>query len=140
MIRVLVTGGLGFIGSRLCRALLREGAQVRCVDDLSGTYAEATAGPVAASALAADGAEVIVAGASPAQVRGMDAVIHLAALPGVRAKHPPGALHAANVELTDRLARAAEAIPYLEKRLNWSNQRGVVKKELKLARKNAGQG
>jgi UDP-glucuronate 4-epimerase len=109
VIRVLVTGGLGFIGSRLCRALLREGAQVRCVDDLSGTYAEATAGPVAASPLAADGAEVIVAGASPAQVRGMDAVIHLAALPGVRAKHPPGALRAANVELTDRLARAAAA-------------------------------
>jgi serine/threonine protein kinase len=35
---------------------------------------------------------------------------------------------------------AAEAIPYLEKRLNWSNQRGVVKQELKDARKNAGQG
>jgi eukaryotic-like serine/threonine-protein kinase len=34
----------------------------------------------------------------------------------------------------------AEAIPYLEKRLNWSNQRGVVKKELELARQNAGQG
>jgi eukaryotic-like serine/threonine-protein kinase len=34
----------------------------------------------------------------------------------------------------------AEAIPYLEKRLNWSNQRGVVKQELKLARQNAGQG
>jgi serine/threonine-protein kinase len=36
--------------------------------------------------------------------------------------------------------RAAEAIPYLEKRLLWSNQRGVVKQELELARKNAGQG
>jgi serine/threonine protein kinase len=35
---------------------------------------------------------------------------------------------------------AAEAIPYLEKRLRWSNQRGVVKQELKLARQNAGQG
>ncbi len=34
----------------------------------------------------------------------------------------------------------AEAIPYLEKRLNWPNQRGVVKKELELARQNAGQG
>jgi eukaryotic-like serine/threonine-protein kinase len=40
----------------------------------------------------------------------------------------------------NRSGQAAEAIPYLEKRLNWSNQRGVVKKELKLARKNAGQG
>jgi tetratricopeptide (TPR) repeat protein len=35
---------------------------------------------------------------------------------------------------------AAEAIPYLEKRLRWSNQRGVVKQELRLARQNAGQG
>jgi serine/threonine-protein kinase len=34
----------------------------------------------------------------------------------------------------------AEAIPFLEKRLNWSNQRGVVKQELELARQNAGQG
>jgi serine/threonine-protein kinase len=40
----------------------------------------------------------------------------------------------------NRSGRSAEAIPYLEKRLNWPNQRGVVKKELKLARKNAGQG
>jgi serine/threonine-protein kinase len=38
----------------------------------------------------------------------------------------------------NRTGRPAEAIPYLEKRLAWSNQRGVVKKELKLARKNAG--
>jgi tetratricopeptide (TPR) repeat protein len=38
----------------------------------------------------------------------------------------------------NRTGRAAEAIPYLEKRLNWSNQRGVVMKELRLARANAG--
>jgi hypothetical protein len=37
----------------------------------------------------------------------------------------------------NRTGRAAEAIPYLEKRLAWPNQRGVVKKELKLARHNA---
>jgi serine/threonine-protein kinase len=40
----------------------------------------------------------------------------------------------------NRSGQSAEAIPYLEKRLNWSNQKGVVKKELKLARKNAGEG
>jgi tetratricopeptide (TPR) repeat protein len=40
----------------------------------------------------------------------------------------------------NRSGQSAEAIPFLEKRLNWPNQRGVVKKELKDARKNAGQG
>ena len=82
--RVLVTGGLGFIGSRLCRALLDEGIHVRCVDILSGPPAD------------------------PGHVRGVDAVIHLAALPGVRARRTPAALHATNVGLTDRLAAAAD--------------------------------
>jgi serine/threonine-protein kinase len=40
----------------------------------------------------------------------------------------------------NRSGNAAEAIPYLEQRLNWPNQRGVVKQELRLARQNAGQG
>ncbi len=40
----------------------------------------------------------------------------------------------------NRSGNPAEAIPYLEKRLNWPNQRGVVKKELKDAQRNAGQG
>ena len=33
--RVLVTGGLGFIGSHLCLRLLKEGCRVLCLDDLS---------------------------------------------------------------------------------------------------------
>jgi UDP-glucuronate 4-epimerase len=81
--RILVTGGLGFIGSRLCATLLDAGFRVRCVDERSGP------------------------GAHPRHVRGMDAVLHLAALPGVRTRRAPAALHATNVELTDRLAAAA---------------------------------
>jgi UDP-glucuronate 4-epimerase len=103
---VLVTGGLGFIGSRLCHALLDDGADVRCVDDLSGTYAEGT-GPVAAAELSERGADVRIAPAAGTHVRGVEAVIHLAAIPGVRTRRPEAVLRAANVELPERLARAA---------------------------------
>lgn len=36
----LVTGGAGFIGSNLCEAILKEGCQVRCLDNLSTGKAE----------------------------------------------------------------------------------------------------
>jgi eukaryotic-like serine/threonine-protein kinase len=39
----------------------------------------------------------------------------------------------------NRSGRPDEAIPYLEKRLNWSDQRETVQAELDLARRNAGQ-
>ncbi|HET8822050.1 MAG TPA: NAD-dependent epimerase/dehydratase family protein [Thermoleophilaceae bacterium] len=105
---VLVTGGLGFIGSHLCGALLDEGYAVRCVDDLSGRYAPTT-GPAAAVALASRGAEILAEPARPAHVRGVQAVIHLAGLPGVRAKHPGAHLLETNVSLPERLALAARA-------------------------------
>lgn len=106
--RVVVTGGLGFIGSRLCAALLDRGADLRIVDDLSGHYSEGT-GAAAAGALAARGAEVRIARAGPAHLAGRDAVIHLAGLPGVRTRRPASVLHQANVLLTERLVRAARA-------------------------------
>jgi UDP-glucuronate 4-epimerase len=103
---VLVTGGLGFIGSRLCEALLDEGFRVRCVDDLSGTHANG-AGAAAAPGLARRGAEILVTGAAPTHIRGVDAAIHLAAIPGVRTRRRLAAIQEANVQLTDRLAAAA---------------------------------
>ena len=106
--RVVVTGGLGFVGSRVSAALLDAGERVRIVDDLSGAYAAGT-GPAAARELAARGAELTIAPADPAQLHGADAVIHLAALPGVRTRRSPAALREANVGLTERLVRAASA-------------------------------
>jgi UDP-glucuronate 4-epimerase len=110
--RVLVTGGLGFIGSRLCDALLEAGDEVRIVDDLSGRYAEGT-GAVAAAALSARGADVTIAGAEPAHASGVDAVIHLAGLPGVRTRRPLSAFQEANVALTERLVRAASGVRFV---------------------------
>jgi eukaryotic-like serine/threonine-protein kinase len=40
----------------------------------------------------------------------------------------------------NRSGRADEAIPYLEQRLRWADQRATVQEELDLARRNAGQG
>jgi len=89
-------------------ALLDEGADVHIVDDLSGAYAPGT-GPAAAGELAALGAEVTIGRARPGLVRGVDAVIHLAGLPGVRTRRATSALREANVLLTERLVRAASA-------------------------------
>jgi nucleoside-diphosphate-sugar epimerase len=107
-LRVLVTGGLGFIGSRVSAALLDEGAGVHIVDDLSGAYAPDT-GPAAACELSARRAEVTIGHAGPGQLDGVDAVIHLAGLPGVRTRRSRSALRVANVMLTERLVRAASA-------------------------------
>jgi UDP-glucuronate 4-epimerase len=107
---VCVTGGLGFVGSRLCEALLEQGRPVRCVDSLVGRYAPGT-GPEAAARLAARGAEVVHAhlGKAPDEIviDGANAVIHLAALPGVRTRRPLAVLLRENARAAERLARAA---------------------------------
>ena len=107
---VCITGGLGFVGARLCEALLDEGRVVRCVDSLVGRYA-AGSGPAAAARLAARGAEIVRAhvGTASDQVvlDGADAVIHLAALPGVRSSRPVAELLRENALASERLARAA---------------------------------
>lgn len=78
--RVLVTGGAGFIGSHLVERLLRSGHEVRVIDDLStGTNADL---------LSALGVELVRGDvADPAAVkeavRGCDAVAHLAAVASV---------------------------------------------------------
>jgi len=108
--RICVTGGLGFVGTRLCDALLNGGRFVRCVDSLVGRYTPGT-GPTAAARLAARGAEVVRAHVGAVSdelvLDGADAVVHLAALPGVRTSRPLGELLRENALTTERLVRAA---------------------------------
>jgi nucleoside-diphosphate-sugar epimerase len=75
--KVLVTGGAGFIGSHLCDALLADGAAVVCVDNyLTGSAANVAhlAGNPAFTLLEHDVSETLPPGAAD----GVDAIFHMA--------------------------------------------------------------
>ena len=76
--KVLVTGGRGFIGARLVAHLLAEGADVRVLDDGSRGVAEL---PTAVEAIDGDVRDDRVVRAA---CRGIDVVAHLAAVQGTR--------------------------------------------------------
>ena len=83
-LRVLVTGGCGFVGSHLVDALLNGGFQVRVVDDLSGGRLENVKrweGNAGFELVVGDLRDVAVAERS---VEGVGLVFHLAANPDVR--------------------------------------------------------
>jgi nucleoside-diphosphate-sugar epimerase len=77
-VKILVTGGRGFIGARLVALLLADGADVRVLDDGSRGGAE-----LPSEVEARDG-DVRDAEAVRAACRGVDAVAHLAAVQGTR--------------------------------------------------------
>jgi len=77
---ILVTGGTGFIGSSLVRALIARGARVRCFDDNS-RGAEAKLGTAGAHVELVTG-DIRDAAAVHGAVRGMDSVCHLAYING----------------------------------------------------------
>lgn len=102
--RVLVTGGAGFIGSNLVRRLLADGDDVVVIDDLSTGYAHNLAELpiefVQGSILDQDALAQAVAGA--------EAVVHLAALGSVpRSVKDPVASHHANATGTLHVLEAA---------------------------------
>lgn len=114
--KVVVTGGAGFIGANLVRRLLDAAHEVVVVDDLSTGRLEnldAVAGRIElheASVLDADRLAVALVDA--------DAVVHLAARPSVpRSIDDPLATHRANVDGTlavlEAARRAGPAAPHL---------------------------
>lgn len=78
--RVLVTGGTGFIGSALCRALVKAGARVRSFDNDS-RGARRRIGDIAGELELVEG-DIRDAGAVAAAIRGIDCVCHLAYING----------------------------------------------------------
>lgn len=99
----LVTGGAGFIGSHLVRALLARGEQVRVVDSLVTGLRENV--PAEAEFLHADLASD---GVARQAVAGCEYVLHQAALPSVpRSVKDPATSHRNNVDGTLNLLLAA---------------------------------
>lgn len=123
---VLVTGGLGFIGSHLVRALLEQGCAVRVLDDRS------TGSSANLSGVKGDLDVVVADVADQARVRnaakGMEAVVHLAAVLGVRSNRRRSRMKEVNVGGTrtvlesmaaagvDRLVLASSVAVYGERR------------------------
>lgn len=104
--RVLITGGAGFIGSNLARLALSQGHEVTVIDDLSTGFEENLEGLdvtfVRGSILEQDALAEAVTGA--------DSIVHLAALGSVpRSIKDPIATHAANATGTLLVLEAARA-------------------------------
>jgi len=81
---VLVTGGASFIGSNLTDALLKRGARVRVVDDLSSGSLDNIAGHLASGSVEFMHADLRLPGVARLAVSGIDTVFHLAADHGGR--------------------------------------------------------
>jgi nucleoside-diphosphate-sugar epimerase len=106
--RVLVTGGAGYIGAPATRELLSAGHEVTVLDSLLHAQDEA------AAALEADGARVVRGDVRDAEARraaldGADAVVHLAAIVGDPAcAKDPELAHEVNVDAARALIGEAD--------------------------------
>jgi UDP-glucose 4-epimerase len=93
-VKVVVTGGAGFIGANLCRELSRRQHEILAFDNLSTGASGNLAGLEMVALVVAD---VRDRAALERELRGADAVVHLAALPSVpRSLADPMATHDVN--------------------------------------------
>ena len=104
--KILVTGGAGFIGSNLAQKLCQEGDEVRIIDDFStGTLDNL----VGVDAEIINGS-ILDDSALEQATSGVDSIIHLAAIPSVpRSVAAPMPSHEANATGTLKVLEAARA-------------------------------
>src|SRR5712692_1355884 len=77
--KVLVTGGAGFIGSHVVKKLVSQGHDVTILDDLSTGHLEALNGFVEDGKLQVIQGDVRDRPVVAKSIKGMDAIVHLAA-------------------------------------------------------------
>ena len=107
-VRVLVTGGAGFIGSHLVEASLARGFEVRVLDSFATGHRENLAPFLARIDL--QKGDVRSLEDCDRAVRGCEAVFHLAALPSVqRSVEDPSGSHAVNCTGTVNILESARA-------------------------------
>ena len=125
--RVLVTGGAGFIGSHLCEELLDAGHDVRAVDAFTDYYDPAAKRANVAELRSRPGFELVEVNLVTANVEllldGIEVVFHLAGQPGVRNSWASGFPDyvQANVVATQRLLEAARTEKGLRRFVNASS-------------------
>ncbi|MFH0778248.1 MAG: NAD-dependent epimerase/dehydratase family protein, partial [Candidatus Eisenbacteria bacterium] len=114
MSRYLVTGGAGFIGSNVAERLLRDGHEVRVIDDFSTGKREnveaALAGAGSAGSLEVITGDVRDQAALERATKGVDFVLHEAALCSVqRSVVEPVGTNSVNIEGTLKVLVASRA-------------------------------
>ncbi|TMI29543.1 NAD-dependent epimerase/dehydratase family protein [Candidatus Bathyarchaeota archaeon] len=105
--RVLVTGGAGFIGSHVVKRLVEQGHDVTVLDDLSTGHLDVLNGPLEDGKVRVTRADIRDREVVAQSIRGMEAIVHLAARTSVplSVEHPAESLDI-NVNGTTNLLSA----------------------------------
>ena len=113
--KILVTGGGGYVGSVLCRTLLNAGHKVRCVDNFSNGHCDALIPLCRNESFEFYQGDVTNVFDVMHMVKDVEAIIHLAALVGFPAcKRNPSLATLINATGTDYLADVAHIdIPFI---------------------------
>mgnify|MGYP000850926274 CR=1 FL=1 len=107
--RILVTGGAGFIGSHLCEALIEKGNTVTALDDLSTGRIENLSNSFKSSEFNFVEGSILDTGLLNSLIDGSDYIFHLAAAVGVfNSVNNPLKSLLTNIQGTENILQLAE--------------------------------